>query len=119
MRRSAPLRRTPLRRGTSQLKRSRLNPVGKKAKREASDLARFRLAVAMRSGGWCEVNTPSCAPGRHEGTQAHHRLMRSQGGTHDVENGLWVCSPGHLYVHANPAESYERGWLVKSWEASA
>ena len=108
MKRSGPIKR-----------RSALRSRGRKAEREQSAAARFRLAVAMRSGGWCEAHTPSCAPGRHEGTQAHHRLMRSQGGTHDPENGLWVCSPGHLYIHAQPAESYEKGWLLRSWEASA
>ena len=106
------MKRTPLKRKTP------LRSKGRKAERDADSIARFRIAVAMRSGGWCEANTPSCAPGRHEGTQAHHRLMRSQGGTHDPENGLWCCSQAHAHIHRHPAESYERGWLLRRWEVA-
>ena len=102
-----PQRRTPL--------RSR----GRKVEREQPALAAMKLGVHLRSGGMCEVRTPSCRVGPHEGSDVHHRLMRSQGGSHDPENGLLVCPPAHIYIHANPGESYQRGWLVRSWEASA
>jgi hypothetical protein len=28
-----------------------------------------------------------------------------------------ICNPCDLYIESHPAESYERGWLIKSWEA--
>ena len=115
MKRSAPRRRTPLRRGTSQLKRSRLNPVGKKAKREARDLARFRLALHLRSGGFCEAHTPACPPGRHEGCDPHHLCHADRDrGLHLPSRGLWVCRPGHDWIETHPALSYEAGWLLKA-----
>lgn len=30
------------------------------------------------------------------------------------ENGLHVCAIGHHYIHANPAEAYANGWMVRS-----
>jgi hypothetical protein len=60
---------------------------------------------------WCEAVTPACT-GRP--TVRHHRRLRKQGGTDDPANTLDVCSPGcHEYIHANPAESYARGWLLR------
>lgn len=47
-------------------------------------------------------------------THWHHRKLRSQGGKHEVVNGLAVCEPCHRYFHANPAEAMEKGWIVKS-----
>lgn len=70
-----------------------------------------RQDLVDRSGGWCEVAVPGCM-GR--GDQAHHRLRRSQGGKGTLANGLWVCRACHAYVHDHPAESYERGWLIRS-----
>lgn len=47
------------------------------------------------------------------GIEVHHRLPRSGGGSHDLDNLLVICSKAHRYIHAHPAESYERGWLLK------
>lgn len=44
----------------------------------------------------------------------HHRRMRSQGGGHDVVNGLAVCEACHHFFHMNPAVAYGEGWLVRS-----
>lgn len=55
------------------------------------------------------------------GGNIHHRRMRSQSPkdvVHNVENLIVLCGSGttgcHGWVHAHPAVSYERGWLVKS-----
>lgn len=60
--------------------------------------------------------------GRHGGN-VHHRRMRSQSPkavVHNVENLIVLCGSGttgcHGWVHANPAESYENGWLVRSYQ---
>jgi hypothetical protein len=106
MKRTELRRKTPLKRG------SRLPPVGAKTRRDAGDLAAFRLALHVRSGGFCEARTPACPEGRHEGVHAHHVRLRSQGGGHDPSNGLLLCAAAHNYVHANPAESYAAGWLA-------
>lgn len=76
-----------------------------------------RDRVAERSGGICEV----CGAAR--ATNYQHRKNRSQGGPWSASNGLHVCGSGttgcHGYIHAHPAESYERGWSVHSWDDPA
>lgn len=63
---------------------------------------------------WCQVRChPACA-GR--ASQTHHRKLRKQGGTDDPENLLRVCAICHHDIHAQPARSYEHGWLVKSYD---
>lgn len=101
MKRSAPpRRRTPLR------------SVGRKAQREEPALSRFREIVHART--WCELNTPACPPSRHEGHHAHHVCIADRRrGVHDPDRGLLACADGHRYVHDHPAESYERGWLIR------
>lgn len=58
------------------------------------------------------------------GGNVHHRMMRSQApkdAVHRVENLALLCGSGttgcHGWVHANPAESYDNGWLVPSWSS--
>lgn len=72
-----------------------------------------RAEVASRSGGLCEIGLEGIC--RVKADCFHHRLMRSQGGADTAENLLHLCNPGcHAYVHVNPEESYERGWLLRS-----
>lgn len=49
----------------------------------------------------------------------HHRKLRSQGGTDEPVNLLDVTLNLHDWIHRNPAISYARGWLVKSWQDPA
>jgi hypothetical protein len=46
-------------------------------------------------------------------TERHHKLRRSQGGSDDASNTADVCGVHHAWIHANPAESYEAGWLIR------
>ena len=63
--------------------------------------------LVARSRGICEI----CGAG--VAIHRHHRLRRSQGGTNDLGNLYHLCRECHSYVHAYPALSYERGWLLK------
>jgi len=49
----------------------------------------------------------------------HHRKLRSQGGDESAENLLRVCLECHTRIHAEPAEAYANGWLVKSFQNPA
>ena len=66
----------------------------------------------------CQIAIPGICRG--EATHKHHRKLRKHGGTDEAANLLALCGTGtlgcHGYVHANPAISYERGWLVHSWD---
>lgn len=49
----------------------------------------------------------------------HHRQLRRHG-DHSAANLILLCGSGttgcHGWVHANPALSYEMGWLLKGWQ---
>jgi len=52
-------------------------------------------------------------------THLHHRKLRRHC-TKEERNAPWnlleVTPELHRYIHENVAESYERGWLVRSWQ---
>jgi hypothetical protein len=102
--RSPLRRRTPLRRTEWIRKPTRQQRGWAKAVRE----------VRRRSGDRCEARTRLCIG---VGQQTHHRLKRGQGGNADPAILMRICNPCDLYIESHPAESYERGWLIKSWEA--
>lgn len=86
----------------------------KQAKADPPELRDAKNAVRSRSGGYCEARLPGCA-GQAE--HAHHRKMRSQGGSHRVVNLLDVCLSCHDHIHlVDVAGAYERGHLLHSWE---
>ena len=93
--RTKPMRRTPA-------SRSQTRKTGNGIPTDVSD------AVRARSGGICEW--PSCPDWA---TEMHHLLMRSQGGPHTEENLRDLCGAHHGMIHANPADSYESGWLIR------
>ena len=104
MKRSPLKRRTPLRR-TLWIRR----PT-----RQQRGWAKAVKAVRERSGDRCEIRTPSCIG---VGQQTHHRLRRSQGGQAGPAILARCCNPCDLYLSTHVTEAYERGWLIKSWEA--
>lgn len=61
----------------------------------------------------CEARTPDCDC---RVIHRHHVLLRAHGGHKGPT--LDVCLGCHLFIHANPAISYERGWLMHWWEAA-
>ncbi len=94
------MKRTPLRRRT---------PICQW--RPQADTRSFTLAVLCRAGSMCEADTPACTIGA---TMAHHRKLRSQGGSNDPDNGLAVCAPCHRWIHDHPAEAYAQGWMLRA-----
>lgn len=75
---------------------------------------KVRGALRQRADGACEV----C--GLAYPTNAHHRKNRSQAGGDELSNLLAVCGSGttgcHGYITEHPAESYLKGWSVRSTE---
>lgn len=60
--------------------------------------------------------TDPCARCGEAAVHTHHRKLRSQGGDDSAANTVRLCLLCHDWVHHNPAEAYEQGWLVKSWD---
>lgn len=86
------------------------SPMKRSSPKQASDRKELEQLAHLR-GGACEIGLEQCS-GR--ANQLHHRLRRSQGGDNTRDNILAVCSPCHDWIHAHPAISYEKGWLVRS-----
>ena len=90
-------------------------PMTRKQLANRDALAGFQRVIWERSGGMCEANTPACLPGPHRGGHCHHRSISERRiGLHNPDHGLMTCPEGHAYIHANPAESYDMGWLLRA-----
>ncbi|HEX7355273.1 MAG TPA: HNH endonuclease signature motif containing protein [Mycobacteriales bacterium] len=81
--------------------------------RSRKELRKARKDALERGGYRCEAALPGCSC-RPE--HAHHRKMRSQGGPDEAANLLMVCWSCHRSIHADPERSYERGFLVRSFD---
>lgn len=51
--------------------------------------------------------------GDHRPSERHHKLRRSAGGGDEQANTMDLCGWCHREVHANPAHSYEHGYLIR------
>lgn len=80
-----------------------------KPKGDSPELKRSKAEIRRRSGGYCEIIHVGCTGFAQH---AHHRRMRSQGGSDEPVNLLDVCTVGHDYIHANPKLAHQRGWLL-------
>lgn len=95
------------------MKRTELRRVGRRGRERQRNLARARDVVLERSGGLCEARAASNCFGR--GSMLHHRRRRSQGGSDDPANLLWVCAICHSLIHGLPGLALERGWLISGF----
>lgn len=100
------LRRTPLRAGKGLISRSRVKPV---SERRVVDnrvyLERSRAYLAGR--GRCERCNRS-----DRALELHHRAGRDGHRFLDVSTWCALCRECHAWVHANPGESIDEGWLL-------
>ena len=78
----------------------------------AKELNEVTPALVERAKGVCEVHTVKCGEGMSM-LHRHHRLTRAHGGTNELDNLLLACDGCHTYIHHNPRESYEKGWMVR------
>ncbi|QOR55380.1 MAG: hypothetical protein SHS37scaffold145_31 [Phage 71_18] len=132
MKRSGPLkRRTRLRSNAAKvqawerktMERRRTDPEHAKAmrsrlaksRRDSSELELAKEACKARAAGLCEANWEGvCPPGAHRGQQAHHVILRSQGGPDQLWNLLFVCSKVHQHAHdVDRAGAEERGIIKR------
>lgn len=86
---------------------------------------KVRKGLAVRSGGRCEVARPGCT---WTATDFSHRIKVGAGGRHGaaavahhvLSNALAACRTCHSQrLHANPAEAYAAGWMLRENQAPA
>ena len=99
------MNRTPLKRKTQLRSHGKLKTVGRRGKREASELQAWRKEVWARSYGhcvWCSM--------KREVMHAHHILGR-QSHPHlkyYVPNGVLLCGLCHAWAHHDVDEAREQ-----------
>lgn len=113
------------------MKKTKLNPISKsKHRREKRFVPESVLkAVKDRSGGRCEAGWPIVVGDkfikekdavefvRHRClekamNQPHHKLKRSQGGKHTLENLMDVCFEHHRWIEDHSKDAAELGWHI-------
>jgi hypothetical protein len=117
-----PLKRTTaLARGTSQLKRTRLNPVSKRRSSKQRARREFVLEVLARHR-YCEAgHLILSVDDRHRcqvySTDVHEVKTRARGGDIlDYANVKAVCRACHDWVHYHPAVATNLGLLASQYE---
>jgi hypothetical protein len=106
-----PLRRTPLRRGTSTLKRTRLRPRSERgwqrqAERQRNMILAYGYVPDCEGRGILPVCPPANATYRHVADDAHEPAKRSQGADPtDPAQAIPVCRDGHDWIHDHPAQA--------------
>lgn len=91
-----------------------MTPQRKRRRLWEAEYAAARVEVMARARGGCEF--PGCD---QRATQVHHRVKRSHPSANHPTYLMALCDPHHDRVHANPAESYENGWLLHYEEVPA
>ena len=104
------MKRSPIKRGDSQLKRSTFK---RKYKAQDADTREFRERWRATHPA-CEIKGPDCT-GLTEGI--HERQKRSQGGSlNDPRNLVAACNVCNSWVEDNPVEARALGLVVYSYE---
>jgi len=85
------------------MKRTRLNPIGRRKLREMEERKEFAAAVLAR--GACE----RCLSKRM--LYPHHILPTSRGGRHSPENGACLCWKCHRLVHDHACPDWDQ-WIL-------
>lgn len=118
MKRTPLVRKTPMRRGSSQMKRTRLKPESDKRKAERPLRAEVRVETLRRAGHQCQARelVPEVAcmgvPYTHEVAQR----SVSPGSHLRVELTMAICGAHDDWLCRNIGQAHERGLLVHSWD---
>jgi 5-methylcytosine-specific restriction endonuclease McrA len=130
VKRGQPLRRTPLARGVSVLRRTGpLRAVSSNRQEQDPALAKVRPHMglkpiplkarkAVRERDQYRCVAGGCWVGE-TGGHIHHRKLRSQGGDNSVDNLILLCAQHHNAIHHNVELAYQLGYLVRSWDNPA
>jgi len=96
------LKRSPLKRKQSVLKRTKINPV--------SDKQLKRLALYRKERTTFLTENPRCQKCGDKATEIHHKKGRGIYTT-DVSTFMSICRKCHTWVHMNPELSRGLGYL--------
>lgn len=77
--------------------------------------ADFRVRLAARSNGCCEMTLPGCT---YRATDVAHRISKKAGGRplddlDRLSNVLHACRTCHRWTHDSPRAAYDLGLMLK------
>ena len=85
---------------------TRIKPVSdKRAKQKATYLLARKVFLMEEENKYCPVNGSLATEIHHTNGRENERLL-------DREYWLAVSREGHQWIHANPIEAREKGWLI-------
>lgn len=88
-------------------------PLRRRSSKESARIRRYnkqRANLLDVSGSPCDARTKDC---RGVADQIHHRKGRDGDLVDNPDYLLPVCWACHRYIHGNPSESYEMGWMIR------
>lgn len=89
------------------MKRTRLRPVSQKRQKQNALYRQVKADYMKSKGRCCEF----CR--RAPATDIHHKAGRTGNLLCAVEYFAAVCRPCHDWIHANPKEATERGYIIR------
>lgn len=94
------------------MKRRPIRRRSKKGQAYEAEYQKMAKTIRVRSAGRCEILAAHACDGPAT-LYPHHRKMRSQGGSNDIDNLIDVCWTGHMWIHNMPRlEAYELQLIV-------
>lgn len=113
MKRGGPLKRTPLQRGSSTLKRTRLSPVSAKQRQRVDDRRGTVAEALARDRQRCRL-LDMLVGHRCAGPITPHHL-RKQSAEHDdsAENIVALCAAGNTFVENEPLLAHRLGLVIR------
>lgn len=114
-------RSTPLQQSAESVQPGARKSAPKKAQRQVGPSPEVVDGVLERENYSCIVCGMGLGPeGRGVGWSIHHRLRRSQGVDHTIQNVILACGSGttgcHGRIHAEPAAARAGGWMLSGWQ---
>jgi len=111
IRRRQPMRRTALARSVEPMpRRTRLRQVSTRQRERNEALRDARMALAARSGGWCEASRYG-RPCTARATDAHHLRQRSLARDDSLAHLAHLCRDCHAWAHQEIAAAKRIGLL--------
>jgi len=116
------MKRSPLKRGTSQIKRSPLKPVSDKRKEVNQQRQEAMIAHFGRRATWkCQIGDIIGTP-CFGAVNGHEILSRARSGQSDanlldMSGILLACNHHNGWIEDNPTKAHELGLTKHAWEA--
>ena len=100
------------------MKRTPLNRVSKKRRRDEPIRKQVREFVLDRDEGRCQAYLADICS--HFASDVHEIQTRGRGGDYlDVNNCVALCRRCHSFITDNPKWAATNGWVVSAWATAA